>query len=42
LDVEKLALEEGFTGEDVIGAMEGHILDEASVFGTYTQNPRHR
>jgi len=42
LDVAKLDLEEGFTGQDLKAAMEGHVLDEASVFGTYTQNPRHR
>jgi Raf kinase inhibitor-like YbhB/YbcL family protein len=42
LDVAQLSLDEGFTGQDVIEAMEGHILDRASIYGTYTQNPRHR
>lgn len=39
LDVEKLDLPEGFTGHDVVKAMEGHILDQASITGTYTLNP---
>lgn len=42
LDVEKVSLESGFTGQDVVEAIEGHVLDEASIYGTYTQNPRHR
>jgi hypothetical protein len=42
LDIANLDLGEDFTGQDVMDAMGGHILDEASVFGTYTQNPRHR
>lgn len=40
LDVERMDVEGDFTGHDVRAAMAGHILDEASIEGTYTQNPR--
>lgn len=40
LDVETLDVSGDFTGHDVRAAMEGHVLAEASVQGTYTQNPR--
>jgi Raf kinase inhibitor-like YbhB/YbcL family protein len=40
LDVEHLDVEDDFTGHDARVAMEGHILAEASIEGTYTQNPR--
>lgn len=40
LDVEKVDVEDAFTGHDVRAAIEGHILAEASITGTYTQNPR--
>lgn len=40
LDVERLDVEGDFTGQDVREAIEGHVLAEASVEGTYTQNPR--
>lgn len=39
LDVEHLDLGDEFRGPDVEKAMEGHILDEASVTATYTLNP---
>lgn len=40
LDVEKVDVEDDFTGHDVRNAIEGHVLAEASITGTYTQNPR--
>lgn len=40
LDVESLDVEGDFTGQDVREAMDGHVLAEASLEGTYTQNPR--
>ncbi|HZD22074.1 MAG TPA: YbhB/YbcL family Raf kinase inhibitor-like protein [Acidimicrobiia bacterium] len=40
LDVDSLDVSGDFTGNDVRAAMEGHILDQASLEGTYTQNPR--
>ncbi len=40
LDVESTDLEDDFTGYDVRDAIAGHVLGEASVTGTYTQNPR--
>ena len=40
LDVDRLDVEGDFTGHDVRAAMDGHVLAEASVAGTYTQNPR--
>jgi len=40
LDVDRLDVEKGFTGHDARAAMEGHIIAEASIEGTYTQNPR--
>lgn len=39
LDVPTLDLTDPFDGEDVRGAMEGHILDRAQITGTYTLNP---
>jgi len=38
LDVGSLGLEGEFKGPDVEKAMTGHILDQASVTGTYTMN----
>lgn len=38
LDVEELNLPEAFTGDDLLMAMSGHILDGASLTGTYTLN----
>lgn len=40
LDSDTIPVEGGFTGHDVRDAIEGHVLAEASVEGTYTQNPR--
>lgn len=40
LDVERVDVEGDFTGHDVREAIEGHVLAEASLEGTYTQNPR--
>jgi Raf kinase inhibitor-like YbhB/YbcL family protein len=39
LDVETLDLPSGFTGHDVVRAIQGHALDQASITGTYTLNP---
>ena len=39
LDIEKLALEGKFGGPEVRAAIQGHILAEASLTGTYTLNP---
>ncbi len=40
LDVDKLKISDGYTGHDAREALEGHVLGEASIEGTYTQNPR--
>ncbi len=39
LDIERLALPEDFTGHDVVKAIEGHVLDQASLTGSYSLNP---
>jgi len=39
LDVPTLALPGRFTGADVLRAMEGHVLAQASVTGRYALNP---
>jgi Raf kinase inhibitor-like YbhB/YbcL family protein len=39
LDTERLDLPESFTGHDVVEAIEGHVLDRASITGSYTLNP---
>jgi Raf kinase inhibitor-like YbhB/YbcL family protein len=39
LDVATLALPERFGAGDVFTAMHGHVLGEASTFGTYSLNP---
>lgn len=39
LDVEGCPVEGVFRGPDVLEAIQGHILDRASVTGTYTLNP---
>lgn len=39
LDVETLNLHGAFHGQDVLNAMEGHILTKASHMGTYSMNP---
>ncbi|PWE13690.1 YbhB/YbcL family Raf kinase inhibitor-like protein [Alcaligenes faecalis] len=40
LDIAELPLEGRFSGQDVLRAMEGHILGRASLTGMYTLNPR--
>lgn len=39
LDTGKLTLPERFTGGDLLAAMQGHVLGEAMLHGTYTLNP---
>jgi Raf kinase inhibitor-like protein, YbhB/YbcL family len=39
LDVPALSLPEAFTAADVQRAMQGHVLAEAALHGTYTLNP---
>lgn len=39
LNVDRLAVEGKFTGQQVRDAMRGHILGEARITGTYTLNP---
>jgi Raf kinase inhibitor-like YbhB/YbcL family protein len=39
LDVDRLDVPERFTAADVFAAMHGHVLAEATVYGTYTLNP---
>jgi Raf kinase inhibitor-like YbhB/YbcL family protein len=39
LDTDRLDLPDEFTGHDVIEAIDGHVLDQASLKGTYTLNP---
>lgn len=40
LGTERTDVKGDFTGQDVREAIDGHVLAEASVVGTYTQNPR--
>ena len=40
LDIESVPVEGAFTGQEVRDAISGHVLAEASIEGTYTQNPR--
>ena len=40
LDIEHLPLTGKFGGPEVRAAMQGHILAEASLTGTYTLNPK--
>ncbi|MGB3836773.1 YbhB/YbcL family Raf kinase inhibitor-like protein [Castellaniella sp.] len=40
LDVAELSLSGRFGGAEVLAAIQGHILDQASITGTYTLNPR--
>jgi len=40
LDIERCPVEGSFSGPDVLEAIEGHVLDRASITGTYTLNPR--
>jgi Raf kinase inhibitor-like protein, YbhB/YbcL family len=39
LDVERLPVPDRFTAADVFAAMHGHVLTEASTWGTYSLNP---
>jgi len=39
LDMDRLALDGKFTGQDVRAAMRGHILGQAGLAGLYTLNP---
>lgn len=39
LDVDALDLPEKFTRQDLLAAMQGHVLSEASLTGRYTLNP---
>jgi len=39
LDVAQLPLPDAFTAADVLRAMQGHVLAEATLHGTYTLNP---
>ena len=39
LDIERLPLEGRFGGPEVLAALSGHILAQASLTGTYTLNP---
>lgn len=40
VDVAELDVSGRFTGEQVVAAIQGHVLAQASVTGTYTLNPR--
>ena len=42
LDVESLGLEPGFTVDEMQSAMDGHVLDTATITATYAINPRLR
>jgi hypothetical protein len=39
LDVERCPVEGEFTGPDVLAAIAGHVLDQASLTATYSLNP---
>ena len=39
LDVDKLPIEDRFTAAGVFAAMHGHVLAEASTYGTYSLHP---
>lgn len=42
LDVEHVALENGFTLAELRDVIKGHVVDEAVLTGTYTLNPKAR
>jgi Raf kinase inhibitor-like YbhB/YbcL family protein len=42
LELDRLPLEGDFSASEVLAAIEGHILDQATLTGTYTLNPRLR
>ncbi|QSX79094.1 YbhB/YbcL family Raf kinase inhibitor-like protein [Agrilutibacter solisilvae] len=39
LDVERLDVPDRFTAADALQAMQGHVLDEVAIYGTYSLNP---
>ena len=39
LDISYVPVEGKFTGQQVLDAIKGHVLDQASITGTYTLNP---
>lgn len=39
LDLERCPVEGEFTGQEVLKAVEEHVLEQASITGTYTLNP---
>lgn len=39
LDIEQCPVDGAFGGDDVLGAIESHILDKAAITGTYSMNP---
>ena len=40
LDIARCPVSGTFTGPDVLKAIEGHVLSQASLTGVYTQNPK--
>jgi Raf kinase inhibitor-like YbhB/YbcL family protein len=40
LDLERVPIDGKFTGPQVLKAIEGHVLGQAAITGTYTLNPR--
>jgi Raf kinase inhibitor-like YbhB/YbcL family protein len=40
LDVPRIGVSGAFAGNDMLKALEGHILDRATLTGTYTLNPK--
>jgi Raf kinase inhibitor-like YbhB/YbcL family protein len=40
LDIPRVPVEGTFTGSDVLKAIQGHVLAQASITGLYTLNPR--
>jgi phosphatidylethanolamine-binding protein (PEBP) family uncharacterized protein len=42
LDVPSLGLPELFRGPDAVAAIKGHVLDKATLIGTYALNPKAR
>lgn len=42
LDVASLGLPQKFSGPDALKTMQGHILDQVTIIGTYSLNPTAR
>lgn len=40
LDIDEVPLQGKFTGDQVVAAIQDHVLGQASITGTYTLNPR--